>query len=48
MKDYVNAIELNSVTKKYDGFMLDSVSFTVPRGSIMGFIGKTALARQQQ
>lgn len=45
MKDYVNAIELNSVTKKYDGFMLDSVSFTVPRGSIMGFIGQNGAGK---
>ena len=33
------AIDLKNVTKKYDGFMLNNVSFTLPRGCIMGLIG---------
>ena len=45
MKDYENAIELDSVTKRYDGFTLDSVSFTVPKGSIMGFIGQNGAGK---
>ena len=42
---YENGIELKGVTKKYDGFTLDSVSFTVPRGSIMGFIGQNGAGK---
>ena len=45
MNDYENAIELNSVTKRYDGFTLDSVSLTVPKGSIMGFIGQNGAGK---
>lgn len=35
-----NVIEVNGITKKYDGFLLDNVSFNVAKGSIMGFIGQ--------
>lgn len=45
MSDYTNAIEIRNVTKKYDGFTLDSVSFDVPRGSIMGFIGQNGAGK---
>ena len=38
MCDYQNAIEISGLTKHYDGFTLDNVSFSVPVGSIMGFI----------
>ena len=38
--EFENAIEINNLTKKYDGFTLDNISFTVPKGSIMGFIGQ--------
>ena len=40
MCDYQNAIEISGLTKHYDGFTLDNVSFSVPVGSIMGFIGQ--------
>ncbi len=40
MDDCENVLELNGVTKKYDGFTLDNVSFSVPKGSIMGIIGQ--------
>ena len=40
MKDIKNAIEIKDLTKKYDGFTLDNISFNVPKGSIMGFIGQ--------
>lgn len=40
MKDYENAIEIKNLTKKYPGFTLDNISFNVPKGSIMGFIGQ--------
>lgn len=45
MSDYVNAIEINGLTKKYDGFTLDNVSFSVPKGSIMGFIGQNGAGK---
>ena len=45
MNDYTNAIEIRNVTKKYDGFTLDNVSFNVPRGSIMGFIGQNGAGK---
>ena len=45
MSDYQNAIEIRDLTKKYDGFTLDHVSFDVPRGSIMGFIGQNGAGK---
>ena len=45
MNDYQNAIEIKNVTKKYDGFTLDDISFNVPRGSIMGFIGQNGAGK---
>jgi len=35
-----NAISVRNLTKNYSGFRLDKVSFDLPRGSIMGFIGE--------
>ena len=34
-----NILEVINVTKKYDGFILDNISFACPAGSIMGIIG---------
>ncbi len=45
MTDYENAIEITGLTKKYDGFTLDNVSFDVPKGSIMGFIGQNGAGK---
>ena len=45
MNDYENAIEIKDLTKKYDGFTLDKVSFSVPKGSIMGFIGQNGAGK---
>ncbi len=45
MSNYENAIEIKGLTKKYDGFTLDNVSFNVPRGSIMGFIGQNGAGK---
>lgn len=45
MNDYMNAIEINGLTKKYDGFTLDNLSFNVPKGSIMGFIGQNGAGK---
>ena len=43
--DYENAIEIKNITKKYDGFTLDNISFNVPKGSIMGFIGQNGAGK---
>lgn len=45
MSAYENAIEIKGITKKYDGFTLDNVSFDVPKGSIMGFIGQNGAGK---
>lgn len=45
MTDYENAIEIMGLTKKYDGFTLDNISFNVPKGSIMGFIGQNGAGK---
>ena len=45
MADLENAIEINGLTKRYDGFTLDNVSFSVPKGSIMGFIGQNGAGK---
>ena len=45
MTDYENAIEIKGLTKHYDGFTLDNVSFSVPKGSIMGFIGQNGAGK---
>lgn len=45
MSDYENAIEIKNITKHYDGFTLDNISFNVPKGSIMGFIGQNGAGK---
>lgn len=45
MDNYENAIEIKELTKKYDGFTLDNVSFEVAKGSIMGFIGQNGAGK---
>ena len=45
MDMYENAIEIKGITKKYDGFTLDNISFDVPKGSIMGFIGQNGAGK---
>ncbi|SMC81861.1 ABC transporter ATP-binding protein [Papillibacter cinnamivorans] len=39
------ALELKNVTKRYDGFTLDAVSFSLPRGCIMGLIGENGAGK---
>ncbi len=39
------AIELDGVTKQYSNFKLDKVSFSVPRGCIMGFAGENGAGK---
>ena len=45
MAEYANAIEIKGLTKKYDGFTLDDMSFNVPKGSIMGFVGQNGAGK---
>ena len=45
MNDYENALEINGITKKYDGFTLNNISFEVAKGSIMGFIGQNGAGK---
>lgn len=45
MNEYVNAVEISGVTKRYEGFTLDNISFDVPKGSIMGFIGQNGAGK---
>lgn len=40
-----NVIELKNVVKNYEGFRLDNISFVVPRGSIVGFIGQNGAGK---
>ena len=35
-----NVLELNGVSKKYPGFELNNISFTIPKGIITGLIGE--------
>ncbi len=41
----MNAIELNGVTKKYKEFLLDNVSFSLPRGAILGLVGENGAGK---
>ena len=45
MNEYENAIEISGATKRYEGFTLDNISFDVPKGSIMGFIGQNGAGK---
>ena len=39
------AIELKDVSKKYKGFALENVTFSLPKGSIMGFVGENGAGK---
>lgn len=41
----INAIEINNLCKSYGDFKLDNVSFNVPSGTIMGFIGENGAGK---
>lgn len=41
----MNAIELQHVSKKYDNFTLEDISFTLPQGCIMGLIGENGAGK---
>jgi len=40
-----NMIEINGLVKNYDGFCLKNVSFTLPKGAVMGFIGQNGAGK---
>ncbi len=40
-----NALEIKNLTKRFGGFTLDHVSFSLPKGSIMGFIGENGAGK---
>lgn len=40
-----NALEVKGLTKHYKGFTLDDVSFSLPAGCIMGFIGENGAGK---
>ena len=41
----MNAIEVQNLTKTYPGFTLDSVSFAVPEGTILGLVGENGAGK---
>jgi len=40
-----NAIEVKNFTKIYDGFKLNNISFQIPEGSVVGFIGENGAGK---
>ena len=40
-----NAMVIENLSKAYPGFALSEVSMTLPRGSIMGFIGENGAGK---
>lgn len=40
-----NAIVVKNLSKKYDGFLLDNISFQIPYGSITGFVGENGAGK---
>lgn len=45
LRETDNAIVIKNLTKKYNEFTLNNVSFTVPKGSIMGFVGENGAGK---
>lgn len=43
--EYENAIEITNLRKMYDGFTLGELSFSVPKGTIMGFVGQNGAGK---
>ena len=40
-----NALEITGLTKRYPGFTLDHLSFSLPEGCIMGLIGENGAGK---
>lgn len=41
----MNAIEIKNVTKAYEGFTLENISFSLPMGTIMGLVGENGAGK---
>lgn len=41
----MNSLEIKNISKKYESFLLDDVSFSIPKGFIMGFIGENGAGK---
>ncbi len=41
----MNAIEIRNLTKKYDEFTLNDISFNVPKGTIVGLVGENGAGK---
>lgn len=42
-----NILEFINVTKVFQGFILDELSFALEKGAIMGFVGENGAGRLQ-
>lgn len=40
-----NAITVKNLTKKYDDFELNNISFQIPKGSVVGFVGENGAGK---
>lgn len=40
-----NAIEIRNLTKRFDDFILDDISFDLPKGCILGLIGENGAGK---
>lgn len=41
----MNALEIKNLTKKFPGFTLDNISFTLPSGCILGLVGENGAGK---
>ena len=41
----MNALEITGAAKRYKGFSLEGVSFTLPEGCILGLIGENGAGK---
>lgn len=41
----MKALELNGITKHYDGFLLDQIRFALPQGAILGLVGENGAGK---
>lgn len=41
----MDVLEVSGIGKKYKGFTLENISFTVPAGYIMGYVGRNGAGK---
>ena len=46
--DGENAIIVRNLVKHYEGFTLNNISFEIPRGSVVGFVGENGAGKTQE